>query len=90
MSTVMSAVPPAPDVDLRRLASERVARLRGALAEAPFDAVVLTTPESVLYATGYRSVAGALFRAHRMAAVVTGDDCWLVCPAAVHRGGGVG
>ncbi|MFI6456376.1 M24 family metallopeptidase [Streptosporangium amethystogenes] len=78
----MSVLPPAPDVDPRRLASERVTRLREALAEAPFDAVVLTTPESVLYATGYRSVAGALFRAHRMAAVVTGDDCWLVCPAA--------
>ncbi|WP_283137659.1 M24 family metallopeptidase [Rhizohabitans arisaemae] len=68
--------------DLRTLNDRRLVRLRGALAEAPFDAVVLTSPESVLYATGYRSVAGPMFRAHRMAAVVTGDDLWLVCPAA--------
>ncbi|MCG5215777.1 M24 family metallopeptidase [Streptosporangium sp. KLBMP 9127] len=69
-------------VDLRELAGQRLGRLREALAGAPFDAVILTTPESILYATGYRSVAGPLFRAHRMAALVTGDDCWLVCPAA--------
>ncbi|GII95180.1 M24 family metallopeptidase [Sinosporangium siamense] len=78
----MSALRPAPDIDLRELAGRRLAGLRAALAEAPFDAVVLTSPESVLYATGYRSVAGPLFRAHQMAAVVTGDDLWLVCPAA--------
>ncbi|PZG48887.1 aminopeptidase P family protein [Spongiactinospora gelatinilytica] len=71
-----------PDIDERRLAAERLARLRAALAEAPFDAVVLTSAESVFYATGYRAVATPLFRAHRMAAVVTGDDLWLVCPAA--------
>lgn len=78
----MTGIPPAPAVDLTKLTADRTARLREALAEAPFDAVVLTTPESILYATGYRSVAGALFRAHRMAAVVTAGDCWLVCPAA--------
>ncbi|GHE48812.1 hypothetical protein GCM10017673_58050 [Streptosporangium violaceochromogenes] len=78
----MTGIPSAPEVDQTALAAERVTRLRRALAEAPFDAVVLTTPESVLYATGYRSVAGALFSAHRMAAVVTADDCRLVCPAA--------
>lgn len=78
----MTGIPLAPAVDLTGLTAERAGRLRKALSEAPFDAVVLTTPESILYATGYRSVAGALFRAHRMAAVVTADDCWLVCPAA--------
>ncbi|GID30695.1 M24 family metallopeptidase [Paractinoplanes brasiliensis] len=64
------------------LTRERLARLRKGLAGAPFDAIVLTEPESVLYATGYRSMPGQVFRSHRMAAVVTGDDLWLVCTAA--------
>lgn len=74
--------PTRPDVDLARLAADRLARLRAGLARAPFDAVVLTEPESVFHATGYRSVPGQVFRAHRMAAVVTGDDLWLVCGAS--------
>ncbi|MFC4117125.1 M24 family metallopeptidase [Nonomuraea zeae] len=72
----------APAVDQAELAAQRLRRLRSALAGAPFEAVVLTTPESVFYATGYRAVAAPLFRAHAMAAVVTADDLWLVCPAA--------
>lgn len=35
---------------------ERVARLRRLMADEGMDAVVLTTPHNVLYATGYRSV----------------------------------
>ncbi|SFO05497.1 Creatinase/Prolidase N-terminal domain-containing protein [Pseudonocardia ammonioxydans] len=35
---------------------ERIHRLRGLMAAEGLDAVVLTTPHNVLYATGYRSV----------------------------------
>ncbi|WP_053203818.1 M24 family metallopeptidase [Jiangella muralis] len=71
-----------PAVDLAALARDRLARLRARLAEQPYDAVVLTEPESVLYATGYRSMPGQVFRTHRMAALVTATDLWLVAPAA--------
>lgn len=64
------------------LTAARLARLREQLADQPADAVLLTSPESVQYATGYRSVAGQLFAGHAMAALVTGGDAWLVCPAA--------
>jgi Xaa-Pro dipeptidase len=77
-----AALPPSPDIDPHVLAGQRLARVRGELARAPFDAVVLTQPESVLYATGYRSMPGQVFRAHRIAAVVTTDDLWLICSAA--------
>ena len=77
-----ASLPPPPEVDLRDLAGQRLARLRAGLALAPYDAVVLTQPESVLYATGYRSMPGQVFRTHRIAAVVTTDDLWLICPAA--------
>ena len=83
MADVLTDLPSArPDVDLRALATERLSRLRRALGEAPFDALVLTSAESVAYATGYRSVGGGIFRGHSMAAVVTADTCWLVAPAA--------
>jgi Xaa-Pro aminopeptidase len=75
-------LPPSPDIDLHVLAGQRLVRLRAGLARAPFDAVVLTQPESVLYATGYRSMPGQVFRTHRIAAVVTTDDLWLICPAS--------
>ena len=75
-------VPPRPDVDTAALAHDRLDRLRAGLAEQPYDAVVLTEPESVLYATGYRSMPGQVFRTHRMAALVTATDLWLVAPAA--------
>jgi Xaa-Pro aminopeptidase len=82
MSEVAVALPQAPQVDLRRLTAERVARLREALDASGYDAVVATTPESVTYASGYRSVSGGLFRTHQMAVVLTADDAWLVAPAA--------
>ncbi|RIQ18892.1 M24 family metallopeptidase [Jiangella rhizosphaerae] len=75
-------VPPRPAVDTVALARDRLDRLRAGLAEQPYDAVVLTEPESVLYATGYRSMPGQVFRTHRMAALVTATDLWLVAPAA--------
>jgi Xaa-Pro aminopeptidase len=58
------------------------ARLREHLDHAPFEALVLAGPENIAYVTGYRSVAGDIFRSHRMAAVVTSDDVTLVAPAA--------
>ncbi|MBU2664781.1 Xaa-Pro peptidase family protein [Actinoplanes bogorensis] len=76
------ALPERPAIDLGKLAADRLRRLRAGLAGAPFDAIVLTEPESILYATGYRSMPGQVFRTHRMAAIVTGDDLWLVCTAA--------
>lgn len=68
--------------DMDSLHRARTGRLREWLAGAPFDSLVLTSPEAVLYATGYRSVAGQIFAGHTMAALVTGDDTWLVCPAS--------
>ncbi|PZF80450.1 M24 family metallopeptidase [Jiangella anatolica] len=74
--------PTKPTIDTAALARDRLARLRAGLAEQPYDAIVLTEPESVLYATGYRSMPGQVFRTHRMAALVTVTDLWLVAPAA--------
>jgi Xaa-Pro aminopeptidase len=65
-----------------QLAAARLARLREALAAAPFDAFLATTPENVFYATGYRSMAGALFRGHQMGALVTAEAVVLVAPCA--------
>ncbi|GAA1789220.1 aminopeptidase P family protein [Planosporangium flavigriseum] len=64
------------------LAVARLARLREALAAAPFDAYLATASDNVHYATGYRSVGASVWPTHRMAALITGDDLWLVCPVA--------
>lgn len=57
-------------------------RLRRALETSPYDWLVLTHPANVAYATGYRSVAGDIFRSHRMAVVMSVEDLILVAPAA--------
>jgi Xaa-Pro aminopeptidase len=64
------------------LVAARTRRLRERLAAARFDTLVLTGPESVDYATGYRSVAGQLQPVSPLAAVVTVDRTLLVAPAA--------
>jgi Xaa-Pro dipeptidase len=64
------------------LVAARSRRLRERLAGAGFDALLLTTPEGVDYATGYRSVAGQLHRTLAIAALVTPDRTVLVVPAA--------
>ena len=64
------------------LAATTLHRLRHHMEEAGFDAVIVTSPENVMYATGYRSVAGDIFRTHRMAAVVTASDVRVAAPAA--------
>jgi Xaa-Pro aminopeptidase len=69
-------------VSSAELTGQRRDRLRSALAGSAGDALLLTAPENVFYATGYRSMGGNVFRGHQMAAVVTADDCWLVAPAA--------
>jgi Xaa-Pro aminopeptidase len=67
---------------MTRLSTATLARLRHHMGQAELDALVLGVPENVAYATGYRSVAGDLFRTHRMTAVVTQDDIRLAAPAA--------
>jgi Xaa-Pro aminopeptidase len=52
------------------------------MEQAGLDAVILGTPENVAYATGYRSVAGDIFRNHRMTAVVTATEIRIAAPAA--------
>lgn len=69
-------------VSAAELAGQRRDRLRSALAGSGADALLLTASENVLYAAGYRSMGGNVFRGHQMAAVLTSDDCWLVAPAA--------
>lgn len=58
--------------------NETVARLRGALDESPYDWLALGSSPHVTYASGYRSVAGDLFRTHRMLAFVSADRMVLV------------
>ena len=68
----------------RDLAAATAARIRAGLADRDLDVdvVVAASPANVGYATGYRSVAGDLFRAHQMAAVIDPASTTLVCPAA--------
>lgn len=66
----------------RRLLARHLDRVRTALADSPFDAFVAGSPANVAHVTGYRSVAGDLFRTHQMAAVVTEEEVVLVCPVA--------
>jgi Xaa-Pro aminopeptidase len=64
------------------LTEETRGRLLDALRSAPFDLLVLAEPENVAYATGYRSVAGDIFRGHRIAAFVGTDLLAVAAPAA--------
>lgn len=64
------------------LTDARRDRLTKALGDAPFDAFLATSAANVDHATGYRSVAAGLFRAHQMAALVTDARTTLVCPVS--------
>lgn len=79
---VGSRTPVRPEVDLRALAERRLDRLRAVLADHGLAALLLTTPESVSYATGYVSVGSLVFRGWRGAALVTAEGVLLVVPAA--------
>ena len=56
-------------------------RLLSALEDAPFDGLILGHPSNVAYATGYRSVAGAIASGTRMLACISGDRQLLIAPA---------
>jgi Xaa-Pro aminopeptidase len=64
------------------LAYQRLQRLRSFLSEAPFEVFIAASPPNVLYASGYRSVAGQIMTGHRMAALVTPEEIYLVGPCA--------
>lgn len=65
-----------------QLAAARLDKVRTALADAPFDWLVVGNAANVAYTSGYRSVQGEIMPAHRMAALVSGNDLWLVGPVA--------
>ena len=58
------------------------ARVAAALADAPFDWLVLSDPSNVVYATGYRSVGADLFGGHRSFAVVGPGGAFMVGSAS--------
>jgi Xaa-Pro aminopeptidase len=64
-----------------QLAGERRTRLQTALADAAFDLLLLTSAESVHYASGFRSVAASVFSDYMMAAVVSPTDLLLIVGA---------
>lgn len=78
----MAVVDPGAVTAEQQLSADRRARLREHLARADFDAVLLTTPESIFYATGYRSVAAGLFANYPMAVLISGDRLIMVAGAA--------
>ena len=57
---------------------ETVTKLRAALEDSPYDWLALGSAAQVVYATGYRSVAGDLFRSHRMLALVSAERTVLI------------
>lgn len=71
-----------PETNRAALHAARSARLREQLTRAPFDALLLTGPNAVDYATGFRSVPGQIHRGYPLAAVVTAERTVLVAPAA--------
>lgn len=66
----------------RPLVAERRSRLVGALADAPFDAVLSLSVAGVDYATGYRSLSGAVHAVSGIGVVTTGDSTLMAAPVA--------
>jgi Xaa-Pro dipeptidase len=66
----------------RRLSADRGSHLQREIGGAPFGAVVLTTPESVAYATGFRSIGAQVFSEYPLAALVSPSSITLVVPAS--------
>lgn len=58
--------------------TDTIAKLRGALQESPYDWLAMGSPPHVTYATGYRSVAGDLFRTHRMLTLASAERTLLI------------
>lgn len=76
---VSRTVPTLAKLD-RGLCSERLDRLRVAMARDAVEVVICTGLENIQYATGYRSSPGSHRRAARMAAFVSSDAVRLVGP----------
>jgi Xaa-Pro aminopeptidase len=64
------------------LTRERIAKLRSALAAAPFDAFLAVSAANILYATGYRSMGATVFGQPTMGAFVTDDRTVVAGPVA--------
>jgi Xaa-Pro aminopeptidase len=64
------------------LATATLDNLRLRMADTHYDWLILGVPQHVAYATGYRSVAGDIFSAHRMAVLVSSDEVVFMAPAA--------
>lgn len=64
------------------LSRDRIAKLRGALALAPFDGFLAVSPANVLYATGYRSLGSVVFGHPSIGAFVSGDRTVVAGPVA--------
>lgn len=71
-----------PNVDLEKLAAQRLAYLRGKLSGAPFDTLILSSPENVHYATGYHSAPAEFRRSYPMAVILSVDKLVAVLPTA--------
>jgi Xaa-Pro dipeptidase len=64
-----------------QLAGARRTRLQTALADAAYDLLLLTSAESVHYASGFRSVAASVFSDYLIAAIVSSTDLLLIVGA---------
>lgn len=67
---------------LAQLKADRLDRVRGKMETEGIGAVVVASPENVLYACGYESMGATINRRYAYAAIVTLADVLLVAPAA--------
>ncbi|MBP1845579.1 Xaa-Pro aminopeptidase [Rhizobium petrolearium] len=67
---------------LAQLTADRLDRVRGRMETEGIGAVVVASPENVLYASGYESMGATINRRYAYAAIVTLADVLLVTPAA--------
>lgn len=70
------------NVDLRSLARQRLARLRERMQKSAIDALLVSSPENVLYASGYESMPATINRRYGYCAIVTADELIMVAPTA--------
>ncbi len=63
------------------LHKDRLTRLRAVMNDRDVDGVLLTSPESVEYATGHRSLNSQLFPAVALAAFITQNEAIVIVPA---------
>ncbi|TKI06598.1 M24 family metallopeptidase [Martelella alba] len=69
-------------VSLAQLARDRAQRLKQCLIESGHDALIVSSVESMHYATGYDSMPARLKKTYAFAAVLTADECRLIVPSA--------